>query len=123
VHCRHPRRKTIRFSFGRGIRRLLDDKFKIGADVTAAVGPVGRHAAAATDLEMHAEILTYSRSRGIFAGVSLDGTAVEPDRSADRALYGRNVSRKAILSGKVPAPRAAQGLLAEISRYTREEAA
>ncbi len=106
-----------------GIRRLLDDKFKIGADVTAAAGPVGRHAAAATDLLMHAEILTYSRSRGLFAGVSLDGTMVEPDRSADRALYGRNVNRKAILSGKVPAPLAAQGLLAEISRYTREEAA
>jgi SH3 domain-containing YSC84-like protein 1 len=106
-----------------GIQRLLNDRFKIGADVTAAVGPVGRHAAAATDLEMHAEILTYSRSRGIFAGVSLDGTVVEPDRRGDQALYGTNVSRKAILNGKVPAPKAAQSFLAEINRYTREEPA
>jgi lipid-binding SYLF domain-containing protein len=66
-----------------GFQHLLKDKFKIGRDLTAAAGPVGRTAGAATDLEMHAEILTYSRSRGVFAGVSLDGSVVAPDHGAD----------------------------------------
>lgn len=103
-----------------GFQHLLRDKFKIGADATAAAGPVGRDAAAATDLEMHAEILTYSRSRGIFAGVSLDGAVVEPDRSADQALYGNNVDREAILDGKVAVPKQAQGLVTEIGQYTAQ---
>jgi lipid-binding SYLF domain-containing protein len=103
-----------------GFQHLLSDKFKIGADATAAAGPVGRHASAATDLEMHAEILTYSRSRGIFAGVSLNGAVVEPDRSGDHALYGNNVDREAVVSGEVPVPRVADGLVAEITRYTAQ---
>ena len=101
-----------------GFQKLLSDKFKIGADATAAAGPVGRNAAAATDVEMHAEILTYSRSRGIFAGVSLEGAVVTPDRKADEALYGSDVDREAILSGKVQVPEAARDLVAEIRRYT-----
>ncbi|HVH73157.1 MAG TPA: lipid-binding SYLF domain-containing protein [Candidatus Dormibacteraeota bacterium] len=76
-------------------------KFKIGADATAAAGPVGREAAAAMDLKMHAEILTYSRSRGIFAGIRLEGAVVKPDRKADEALYAKNVNREAIPNGKV----------------------
>src|SRR3984957_17290756 len=100
-----------------GFQKLLSDKFKIGADATAAAGPVGRNAAAATDVEMHAEILTYSRSRGIFAGVSLEGAVVTPDRKADEALYGSDVDREAILSGKVQVPEAARDLVAEIRRY------
>ncbi len=103
-----------------GFQHLLSDKFKIGADATAAAGPVGRHTAAATDVEMHAEILTYSRSRGVFAGVSLDGAVVAPDRSADRAMYGSGVTREAILHGRVPVPRAAEALVSEIQRDTAE---
>ncbi len=101
-----------------GLRRLLSDKFKIGADASAAAGPVGRYASAATDLEMHAEILTYARSRGVFVGVSLDGAVVEPDRSGDHALYGEHVDREAVLAGKVSVPGVARDLVAEINRYT-----
>jgi lipid-binding SYLF domain-containing protein len=101
-----------------GFQKLLSDKFKIGADATAAAGPVGRHVAAATDLEMHAEILTYSRSRGVFAGVSLEGAVVTPDRKDDEDLYGIGVGREVILSGKVPVPEAARDLVAEVRRFT-----
>jgi SH3 domain-containing YSC84-like protein 1 len=101
-----------------GLQHLLSDKFKIGADATAAAGPVGRNTSAATDVEMRAEILTYSRSRGIFAGVSLDGTVVSPDPSGDEALYGKNVDREAILRGRVSVPEVAQRLVAEVERYT-----
>jgi lipid-binding SYLF domain-containing protein len=104
-----------------GFQKLLNDKFKVGADATAAAGPVGRNAAAATDLEMHAEILTYSRSRGVFAGVSLEGAVVAPDRKADEALYGSGVDREAILSGKVQVPEPARDLVAEIRRYTEAQ--
>jgi SH3 domain-containing YSC84-like protein 1 len=83
----------------------------------------GRHVGAATDLEMHAEILTYSRSRGVFAGVSLDGAVVTPDRKADEALYGRSVDGEAILNAKVPVPKAARELVAEIRSYTEGEKA
>jgi lipid-binding SYLF domain-containing protein len=100
-----------------GLTQLLSDKFKIGADVTAAAGPVGRHAAAATDLELHAEILSYSRSRGVFAGISLDGAVFEPDRDGDVAQYGAETNRQAILSGEVAAPKEAAALLKEITEY------
>jgi SH3 domain-containing YSC84-like protein 1 len=101
-----------------GFQHLLSDRFKIGVDATAAAGPVGRDTSAATDLEMRAEILTYSRSRGVFAGVSLDGAVVEPDRSGDRALYGKYVDRDAILSGEVPVPTVAKRLVSEVEKYT-----
>lgn len=103
----------------RGVQHLLSDKFKIGADATADAGPVGRHVSAGTDLWMHDEILTYSRSRGIFAGVSLSGDVVEPDRSSDRALYGAHAYAEGILRGKVPVPKVARRLVAEIERDTR----
>lgn len=99
-----------------GMDHLLSDKFKVGADVSAAAGPVGRTAAAATDAEMHAEILTYSRSRGVFAGVSLNGALVKPDRSADQAMYGADIEPASILDGHVAAPAEAQGLLAVIGK-------
>jgi len=106
-----------------GLQRLLSDKFKIGADATAAAGPVGRDLSAATDIEMHAEILTYSRSRGIFAGMSLDGSVVEPDHTADQTLYRAEVNREDVLNGRVPVPDAAQELVAEIRRRTEAEKA
>ena len=107
----------------KGLRSLLSDKFKIGADATAAAGPVGRHAAADTDAKMNAEILTYSRSKGLFAGVSLDGAVVQADQSGNPAMYGGNVNRREILNGSVRVPEAAEPLLKEIGQYTRAEQA
>lgn len=100
-----------------GLVRLLRDKVKIGAGAAAAAGPVGRHVAAATDASMHAEILTYSRSRGVFAGISLNGDLVQPDQSGDQAIYGRRPWQD-ILDGKVAAPAAGRRLLAELGRYS-----
>lgn len=101
-----------------GIDHLLSDKFTLGADASAAAGPVGRNAAADTDAEMHAEILTYSRSRGVFAGVSLNGAVVTPDRGANAALYGSNVEPASILDGRVGVPADARGLVDVIARDT-----
>ncbi len=102
------------------LQSLLGDKFKLGADATVAAGPVGRHTAAGTDIRMSAEILSYSRAKGIFAGVSLDGAVVQTDKSGDRAMYGDAVNRREILNGKVPAPESARPLLREIARYVKE---
>lgn len=103
-----------------GMDRLLSDKFTIGADASGAAGPVGRHAAAATDAELHAQILTYSRSRGVFAGVSLDGAVVKPDRDADLAMYGADIEPRSILDGHVKVPAEARGLIEVISRNVRQ---
>jgi len=100
-----------------GLKQLLGDKFKIGGDATAAAGPIGRHVGASTDLELHAEILTYSRSRGIFAGISLNGAVFEPDRDGDVAMYGPSVHTEQILNGKVAAPQPTESLLSEIKKY------
>src|SRR6202171_6447685 len=83
----------------RGMEKLSSDKFTLGADLSAAAGPVGRTAAAETDLQLHAEILSYSRTRGAFAGAALDGTVVSKDDSEVRKLYGHEVNNKAILEG------------------------
>ena len=102
----------------RGMEKLETDKLKIGADASAAAGPLGRTATAATDLQLHAEILSYSRTRGAFAGVALDGTVVSEDGSEDRKLYGHEVNNKAILGGSVPPPDGATRLVAELDRYS-----
>ncbi len=102
----------------RGVERLLSNKLRIGADASAAAGPVGRHAAAATDATLNAEILTYARSRGAFAGVSLNGAIVQPDESGNIAMYGRAARHQQILSGEVRAPAAAQPLLQEVATIT-----
>ncbi|HTS69895.1 MAG TPA: lipid-binding SYLF domain-containing protein, partial [Terriglobia bacterium] len=78
----------------RGLQKLLSDKFRIGGDASAAAGPVGRSAAAGTDIALHAEILTYSRSRGAFAGISLNGAVVQPDDTGNEALYGHGVGKE-----------------------------
>lgn len=106
----------------KGLDKLLSDKFKIGADATAAAGPVGRSAAAGTDIELHAEILTYSRSRGAFAGVSLSGAVVQPDDKGNQALYGFGVTRESILNGKVAIPAEAMVLVQAVSKATRSPA-
>jgi lipid-binding SYLF domain-containing protein len=102
------------------LQSLLSDKFKLGADASVAAGPVGRNATAATDLKLNAEILSYSRSKGVFAGVSLDGAVVQTDKSGDQAMYGHNVDRHEILSGKVAVPVSARQLLHELSGYVQE---
>ena len=102
----------------RALHSLLSDKFKLGADASVAAGPVGRKAAASTDLKMNAEILSYSRSKGVFAGVSLDGAVVQADKSGDQALYGDNVDRHDILDGKVPVPESAVRLIRELGEYS-----
>jgi SH3 domain-containing YSC84-like protein 1 len=98
----------------RGMQKLLSDKFKIGADVAAAAGPVGRDAAANTDAAMRAEILSWSRTRGLFAGVSLDGTVVEHDGEETEKLYGRPMNNHDIIAGEVRVPEAARILVGEM---------
>ena len=102
------------------LKSLLNDKFKLGADASIAAGPVGRSAAAGTDLKLNAEILSYSRSKGIFVGVSLSGAVVQADKSGDRAMYGHDVDRHEILSGKVAVPASAQTLVDELGGYAHE---
>lgn len=91
----------------KGIDSILRSKVKLGADAAAAAGPKGRDAQAATDILMHAEILTYSRSRGLFAGISLDGSTLRPDNSATEKVYGRKISARDVVIGhKVSTPKA-----------------
>jgi lipid-binding SYLF domain-containing protein len=102
------------------LQNLLSDKFKLGGDASVAAGPVGRQAAADTDIKLRAEILTYSRARGVFAGVSLDGAVVQADKSGDQAMYGDSVTRHQILDGKVAVPMSARPLVHEIGDYAAE---
>ena len=102
------------------LQSLLSDKFKLGADATVAAGPVGRQAAADTDAKLRAEILTYSRAHGVFAGVSLDGSAVQADKSGDSAMYGPDVSRRQILDGKVTPPESARELVDALGTYSAD---
>jgi lipid-binding SYLF domain-containing protein len=87
-----------------GMRHLLSDKFTIGGEATAAAGPVGRDASAQTDAVMHAEMLSYSRSRGLFAGISLEGATLRPDGETDRELYGHDSTNREILTGDFKTP-------------------
>ena len=89
-----------------GIEHLLQDKFTLGASGSVAAGPVGRNAAAATDAQMHAEILSYSRSQGLFAGIDLNGGVLKPDKDANADMYGANVTSRAILIAGTVRPRA-----------------
>ena len=98
----------------KGMQRLLSSNFQIGGDASAAAGPVGRHAEAGTDWKMDTEILTYSRAKGAFAGLTLEGASIRQDNDSRHAIYGRKVTTRALLLGKVPAPSAAQPFLAEI---------
>jgi len=90
-----------------GMKHLLADKFTIGGEATAAAGPVGRDASAQTDAVMRAEMLSYSRSRGLFAGVSLEGATLRPDDDANRELYGKPMTNRAVLTGTMKSPAAA----------------
>jgi SH3 domain-containing YSC84-like protein 1 len=102
-----------------GVRDLMKDKFTLGGDASVMAGPVGRSGTAETDAMMRAEILSYSRSHGIFAGVSLEGATLRPDNSDNRELYGGPVTQRQILSGVVLRPAVAAPIYAELDRYIR----
>jgi lipid-binding SYLF domain-containing protein len=103
----------------RGMDRLIGDKFTIGADASAAAGPVGRQASASTDIRLDAEILTYSRAKGLFAGISLDGAVVKPDKEDNREFYGKEIDPRSILmDGAVPMPPEAKPLAEALSHQS-----
>lgn len=104
-----------------GMEHLMSDHFKVGGDASAAAGPVGRDAAADTDIKMSDKILTYSRARGLFAGVDLSGTVVKQDKDETRLLFGGNLdSPNAILTGKVAPPPSSEPLLSVLRKVTEE---
>lgn len=98
----------------KGMQSLLSSKFQLGADASAAAGPVGRHASANTDWKLDTEILTYSRAKGAFAGLTLSGASIRRDDDSMEAMYGRNVTTRAVLLGQVAAPTAAKSFLSAI---------
>ncbi len=100
-----------------GMKNLLSSKFKLGADASVAAGPVGRHADAATDWKMRAQVLTYSRARGVFAGLSLSGAVIKQDADDTRAFYGHIVPYRSLLLGEIPAPADAQKFLKSLVKY------
>ena len=103
----------------RSATSILSSKVKLGGDASAAAGPVGRDASAETDVTLRAEILSYSRARGLFAGVSLEGSTLRPDNGANKSLYGKEVSAKAVIFDKaVPVPDSAKNLLATLQKAT-----
>ncbi len=101
-----------------GMQHLLQSKFKLGADASAAAGPVGRDAAADTDWKMRAEVLTYSRARGVFAGIDLNGSAITQDKDETRVLYGKFSPFSEILSGRVRPKESTEPFLAAVRRYS-----
>ncbi len=102
----------------KGMNRLLSTKFTLGGEVAAAAGPVGRTAQAETDAAMTAEILVWSRSRGLFAGISLKGSTLREDKTWNRELYGKELSNRDIITKGMAAPKGAAELLTELNRYS-----
>lgn len=102
----------------RGAEKLVRSKFMIGGDASVAAGPVGRAITAQTDAQLHAEILSYSRSRGLFAGISLEGATLRPDHAANLKIYGKAVQPKHILGSSVPAPESTKTLVETLSKYS-----
>jgi len=103
-----------------GMEKMLSSKFKIGADASAAAGPVGRHVQGETDWKMRAEVLTYSRARGAFAGVTVNGASITQDKDGTRILYGRMIPSAQILKGEVKAPEGSRKFLATVRKYGTE---
>jgi SH3 domain-containing YSC84-like protein 1 len=99
-----------------GMRNLLKDKFQIGGAISAAAGPVGRHASTGTDWKASTEILTYSRAHGLFAGIDLGGSWIERDKDSTVAMYGTDHTTTELLTGKVPVPAEAHAFVAEVRR-------
>jgi len=102
----------------RGMDRLLGDKFTLGADASVAAGPVGRTAAAETDTKLTAEILAWSRAKGLFAGIALKGATLRPDEKENGALYGHPMTNREIITGNMAPPAAASSLIAELDKYS-----
>ncbi len=105
-----------------GMTNLLSSKFQLGADASVAAGPVGRHAAADTDWKMRAQILTYSRARGVFAGVTLAGARIRQDKDSTREFYGRMVPFKTSLTGTIDAPNGAYPFLDSLAKWAKKAA-
>jgi lipid-binding SYLF domain-containing protein len=105
-----------------GMQHLLSSKFALGADASVAAGPVGRHAEGNTDWKMRAQVLTYSRARGVFAGVSLNGAVVKQDKDSTREFYGHMVTFKAALTGEIDPPVAANPFLTTLAKWAQEAA-
>jgi lipid-binding SYLF domain-containing protein len=100
-----------------GMEHLLSSKFTVGAEASVAAGPVGRDASAQTDVTLHAEILAWSRSRGAFIGIALEGATLSEDSTENKALYGKDITNKEIVGGNVPVPAIAQSFIAALSKY------
>ncbi len=100
-----------------GLQHMLQNKFKIGADAAASAGPVGRNAQAGTDWKLNAEFLTYSRSKGLFAGINLDGTVLSQNSDDTREFYGSDIPFKTVLGGNVPTPPDARPFVRTVARY------
>jgi lipid-binding SYLF domain-containing protein len=105
-----------------GMQHLLSSQFALGADASVAAGPVGRHAEGNTDWKMRAQVLTYSRARGVFAGVALNGAVIKQDKDATREFYGHMVTFKAALTGKVDPPPAANPFLTMLANWAQDAA-
>jgi len=105
-----------------GMQHLLSSQFALGADASVAAGPVGRHAEGNTDWKMRAEVLTYSRTRGVFAGVSLNGAVVKPDKDSTREFYGHMVTPRAALKGEVEPPAGASPFLTTLAKWAQQAA-
>jgi lipid-binding SYLF domain-containing protein len=105
-----------------GMKNLLSSQFKLGADASVAAGPVGRHASADTDWKMRAEVLTYSRSRGVFAGLELSGASIKQDKSSTRDFYGRMVPFKTSLQGTIDPPQNAYPFLSTLAKWAKAAA-
>jgi len=105
-----------------GMQHLLSSQFALGADASVAAGPVGRHAEGNTDWKMRAQVLTYSRARGVFAGVSLNGAVMKQDKDTTREFYTHMVTTKAALTGEVEAPSAAHSFLSSLAKWAQEAA-
>jgi lipid-binding SYLF domain-containing protein len=105
----------------RGADKLLSSKFTLGAEGSVAAGPVGRTATAQTDAQMHAEILSWSRSQGLFAGVALEGATLRQDRDDNAALYGKKLDTREIVTSGMRAPKAAARLLGMLNKYSARE--
>jgi SH3 domain-containing YSC84-like protein 1 len=105
-----------------GMKRLLSSEFQLGADASVAAGPVGRQADAGTDWKMRAEVLTYSRARGLFAGVSLNGAVIKQDKDSTREFYGHMVSFPALLQGEVDPPAGSNAFLSSLAKWAQEAA-
>src|SRR5579864_5884093 len=104
----------------RGMQQLLSSKFQLGGEGTAAAGPVGRHVSAGTDWKMDTEILTYSRSKGVFAGLTLEGAVIEQDSDSTKSVYGRDVSFQSVLQGKVATPNVARAFMKAVAEAARK---